>query len=111
MYTAIRVMNTAWRWLTLINGHAQNRKCKLYIQIARKRISDSFSGINIQNNYQINKADQQMDLSYIGHPNLVDAIHSAVFDQVGTNHKIMIAIGILLFPGVKLTGSNVVTLA
>ena len=34
-----------------------------------------------------------MDVGNIGHPNLVDAIHCAVFDQVGINPKIMIAIG------------------
>ncbi len=34
-----------------------------------------------------------MDVSNISHPQLVDAIHCPVLDQVGVNPKIVVAIG------------------
>jgi hypothetical protein len=34
-----------------------------------------------------------MDVSNIGHPQLVDTIHCPVFDQVGINLKIVVAVG------------------
>jgi hypothetical protein len=34
-----------------------------------------------------------MDVSYVGHPNLVDAIHGAILSQVGIKSKIVIAVG------------------
>ena len=56
-------------------------------------MADGFSGVHIQNDRQINKAYQEMDVSNVSHPQLVDAIHCPVFDQVGINPKIMVAIG------------------
>ena len=34
-----------------------------------------------------------MDVGYVGHPNLVNAIYCPVFDQVGINHKVVLAVG------------------
>ena len=34
-----------------------------------------------------------MDVSYVGYPNLVDAIHCVTLDQVGINPKTVVAVG------------------
>jgi hypothetical protein len=86
-------MDTAWHRATIADGHAQGIQAKLGIDIAGYRVAHYLSRKYIHDDGQIDKTDQDMDVGYIGYPNLIDGFEVYVLYQVWINPVWVVAVG------------------
>ena len=85
-------MDTARFWLPVMYGHAQSIQGQAGINFPGQGITDGLSRIDVQNDRQIDKAHQDMDIGDIGHPDLVDGVYPDVPHQVWIDPEPMLAV-------------------
>jgi hypothetical protein len=100
------MMDTARHRATIVDGHAQGIQAELGVNIAGYRVANYLSRKNIHDDGQIDETDQDMDVGYIGYPDLIDGLNVEILYQVGINPVLMVAVGgthpiSFLFPATK----------
>jgi hypothetical protein len=75
-----------------VYGHAQSIKGQFGINVPGQGVTDSLSRIDVQNDRQVHKAYQDVDVGDIGYPDLIYAGYFDISDQVRIDPEPVIAV-------------------